>query len=206
LSLALILAALTFQADDGARLSTDDLPAYHRALESSDQPAEPAGFRDLWEHPDSYRDRRVRVEGELARRFAQPAFGAFPPLVESWIVTPGDNPICLVYPETVTSIPIGRKIRFDGTFLRTIRYGGGDAPRLAPLVVGGEPPSIVPEESRADGSSVRLPSWVYWSAALIVVASLALLLAWLHLQGPGPSRRIDHGPVEFEDGEGGPIP
>lgn len=189
------LAVLTFSLIglpvDDARLSTADLPAYLDALESSDQRAEPVGFRDLWEHPDRYRGHRVRVRGAIVRRFAQPAFGAFPPLTELWLRTPEDNPICLVYPtpSDVENAPVkvGGRVVFEGTFLRRIRYQGGDGPRLAPLVVGGSPPHRIGKLEKAT-ETVRLPRWAYWTAGVSVMACLGLLMAWLHLQRPMPVR------------------
>jgi hypothetical protein len=199
-----LLLLVAWQAEDGARLSTSDLPAYLEALEAKGE-AEPVTFRDLWDRPGSHRGRRVRVEGRLARRFAQPAFGAFPPLVEAWIITPGDNPICLVYPEGGGGPPLGATVAFSGTYLRRVRYPGGDAERLAPLIVGGGRPSAVSKPRARADSAVRLPSWVYWSACLAVVASLALLVAWLQIQGgEGRSGRpIPPTRVEFEEDDGG---
>ena len=58
------------------------------------------GFRELWDHPETYRGRRVQVEGRVVRRFRQGAFGTFPPLDEVWAVSPAGDPFCLVFPAT----------------------------------------------------------------------------------------------------------
>ncbi len=194
--LVVVLSAST----DNTRLTTTDLPAYRKALEASEQEVKPVRFRDLWDHPELYQGHRVEVHGVVVRRFAQPAFGAFPPLTELWLRTPGDNPICLVYPtsereERSTARP-GQSVAFTGTFLRRLRYEGGDGPRLAPLVVGGSPPRLLRPPAKEVGS-VQLPSWLYWTAGVSVVASLALLMAWLQIQARTPTSRPPRGATNF---------
>lgn len=195
-----LAAVLVAQVDDGSRLSSADLPAYRRALEPASGPAEPAGFRDLWARPEAYQGRRVRVEGRVVRRFAQPPFGEFPALTELWVVTPDNNPLCLVYPTPdVEHDHLGTTVTFTGTSLRRILYQGGDAPRLAPLIVGGRPPEPSGRAEPVDATAFRLPTWAYWTSGAALAAGLAFLAAWLQMRRPTP-RRPPGGGVEFEDG------
>jgi hypothetical protein len=193
---------------DEPRLALSDLAAYRAALEG--KPAEPAAsvtFRDLWDHPESHEGHRVRVEGRVARRFRQGAIGAFPPLVEMWITSAAGDPICLVFPEkgaAVADPPLGSSVRFEGTFLRRIRYNGGDSPRLAPWIVGDHPPVVVAlARSNAGGmSSKPFQGSRFWFDATLGVGAVAVVLFILfrqHLQRP-PARRLDHDPPpEFTD-------
>lgn len=180
---ALLALAVAPPTDDGSRLGASDLPAYLDALRPSNGPASPVGFRDLWDHPERHRGRLVRVEGRVVRRFAQPAVGAFPALTEVWLRTPGDNPICLVYPTPPRDdLRAGAPVAFAGTFLRRLRYDGGDGPRLAPLVVGGSPP----EPSRSRTAPTGPPAWAFWAGGVAAAAALAAVMAWVHLRRPGP--------------------
>lgn len=163
-------------AEPDDRIGLADLAAYRSALSgrATADDARPAGpparvaFRDLWEHPETYRGRRVTVVGRLERTFRQGAVGSFPPMAESWIFSSSGDPLCLVYPQpeaprpdgatggssptpgdhqgrAATNAPSkmpgpGRMVRFTGTFLKTVRYAAGDGERLAPLIVGDRPP------------------------------------------------------------------
>ena len=83
-----------------------DLPAEHAALAGkatidgprAADPPRPVTFRDLWDHPDDWRGRRVTVRGTVARVFRQGAVGSFPPLVEGWLSTPEGDLFCVVFP------------------------------------------------------------------------------------------------------------
>jgi hypothetical protein len=176
-------AACAFEQDSGPdpaqddRLSLTDLPGYRAALsgrptaddaQSSDPPAR-VGFRDLWDHSESLKGRRVTVQGQVARVFRQGPVGSFPPLAEVWITSPAGDPFCLVFPQggsiargdprpdvrtTEPAVPKpGRMIRFTGTFLKVVRYAAGDGDRLAPLVVGDRPPQRAPVEAGPDRTS-----------------------------------------------------
>lgn len=187
---------------DEPGLALSDLAAYRAALEG--KPAEPVAvvtFRDLWDHPESHEGHRVRVEGRVARRFRQGTFGAFPPLVEMWITAPAGDPFCLVFPEkdaADTDPPLGSSVRFEGTFLRRIRYEAGDAPRLAPWIVGDRPPAVVaPARSTASGmASKPFQGSRFWLDAALGVGAAVVVLLFLvrqHLLRP-TIRRLDHDP------------
>ena len=135
LTLTLLLGSGVASGDDSP-LTLADLEAYRLALASKpDGPATPVKFRDLWDRPEAYLGRVVKVEGRVARLFRQGRFGEFPPLVEVWVVSPVGDPFCLVFPlvEGRASPEIGASVRFSGTFVKRIKYQGGDAARVAPL-------------------------------------------------------------------------
>src|SRR5262249_34499652 len=135
----------------------------------------PVGFRDLWDRATSYRGRAVRVEGRVGRRFRQPAVGRFPPLTELWLTSPQGDPIDLAFatpgPGRDSAEP-GDRVRFEGTFLRLVRYAGADGTRLAPLIVGPRPPTRLERGPRATGSAWpdRAGSALDWAFGLAVAA------------------------------------
>jgi len=215
--LAALLAARPAPAGDD-RLNLADLAAYRKAIAGAPPgPAAAASFRQLWDHPEAYQGRKVRVSGRVVRRFRQGAFGTFPPLVESWAVTPAGDPFCLVYPAAeagAASKPArldlaapGAVVDFEGTFLRLIRYQGGDADRLAPLVVGDRPPTpsrtnpaptAPPAAPPAGGDRLDV------MLALMAVGLVVLALARRHLGVPpradrSPGTEPDPPPI-FLDG------
>ena len=89
------------------RLGLADLPAEHAALAGkatidgpeAHAPPQTVTFRDLWNHPETWRGRRVRVQGTIARVFRQGAVGSFPPLAEAWLSTPEGDLLCVVFPQ-----------------------------------------------------------------------------------------------------------
>ena len=191
----------------GARASADepsltlaDLPAYQAALSAKATiPPARVGFRDLWERPERYRGRPVRVEGSLVRQFRQAAFGTFPPLVEAWAVSPAGDPFCLVFPDSASRATpaLGTRVRFVGTFLKQVRYQGGDGPRLAPLIVGAGPPVASAKPPAAPRPARRYGSTLDWTAGLLVAGFVALLVARMHLNKPvarTPGRAMDPPP------------
>jgi hypothetical protein len=201
---AVAIAALGLSrafADNGA-LSLADLPEYARALRGQPEhegPAVSASFRDLWDQPDRYRGRRVKVEGRVARRFRQAAVGDFPPLEEVWITSPAGDPLCLVCPAPSGRPPTssGALVRFEGTFLRRIEYPGGDATRLAPLIVGDQPPAIVGTPAPAPSRPHR-ESWIDWGVGLAIAALVALVLWRQHARKPPRRASPEAGPEFLE--------
>ena len=189
----LLLAAILATIDDG-RLALGDLAAYRDALEIKMPDSVPAvTFRDLWAHPDRYQGRPVRVEARVVRRFRRESVGRLPPLAEVWAVEPSGDPLCLVFPDAdgSASLAVGRTIRFAGTYLKRVRYRGGDADRLAPLIVGPSPPTPLADSDRR---SLDL--------ALGVGAAFAVMLMLSRRALSRPIRRpVPTGPApEFVDG------
>lgn len=199
LVLATLLAAA--QAEDDGPIGLADLAAEHAAATGRDASTEPpkaVGFRALWDHPDAWRGRRVIVRGRVARVFRQAAFGNFPPLVEAWIEEPPGNLFCAVFKPDggdARTVAAGASVAFTGTFLRRLRYAADDGDRLAPLIVGPEPPRI---EERAPSQSLEFrpdaPASAWsdstWGVGLFVgLAMVAALLAWRTLSRPAPIRR-----------------
>lgn len=163
-------------ARDDQELSLADLAAYRAALDGRPGgEAVPVTFRALWERPEQYQGRRVRVEGRLVRRFRQGAFGTFPPLVEAWAVSPAGDPLCLVYPDPAPTAdpPAGASVGFEGVFLRQVKYTGGDTARLAPLIVGDHAPT---SEAATTGRPPQAPAWTGFSTVDWTLGAGAALL------------------------------
>jgi hypothetical protein len=215
-------------AEPANELNLADLAAYRAALSgkattdharASDPPVQ-VSFRDLWNHSEAFRGRRVQVQGRVERIFRQGPIGSFPSLAEIWIAAPTGDPFCLVLPQesgtgrlpasdhdpqrraTPQQVPkLGQMIRFTGTFLKTIRYAAGDGARLAPLVVGNQPPLLVREGTKANGVSsysVAQPvnRWAGLPASSLLGLALAILaagvLASRHLHLPSRQRKNQH--------------
>ena len=198
LSIVLSLVAAGPIEVDGSSLGLADLPAYRNALEAGpEDSAEPVTFRDLWDDPDRFEGQRVRVVGRVVRRFHQPAVGTYPALAEVWARDDQGNLLCLVHPEgedRADSAP-GRTIRFEGTYLKRLRYPGGDADRLAPLIVGHRPPApTTPASPVAEpGRAASRASEVDWTFGLLMAGAVVVVLAVKHLRRP-PARPVDVGP------------
>lgn len=161
-------------------VSVADYSDYAQALRSRPEPdAQPATFAELWRRPAAFRGKPVIVAGCLERRFRQPAIGDFPALTEAWVVDAAGNPLCLVYPSSSREVQAGARVQFVGTFLRTIRFGGQDADRLAPLLVGPRPPEVsslpeAMEEARWEDSD--------WILGLALAGLVVVILATQHLR------------------------
>ena len=210
----LVQPAQSGSDDLETRLGLADLAAYRAALSGkataddahTSEPVRPVTFHDLWDHPETWRGRRVQVQGKIARIFRQDAVGGFPPLAEAWLSTPEGDLFCTVFP--TAGVPdLGQQVTFTGRFLRTIRYAGSDQPRLAPWIVGDRPPSSVastPPASepaaaafRAIGASPepgpewerqvgrRFESWspAAWMLGIALGLAGAGVLAWQHVAG-----------------------
>jgi hypothetical protein len=175
----LCAAAVDDAAETISQLTLADLAAYRAALsgkatadsaESTDPPVKLV-FRDLWEHSDRYRGRRVTVDGRVSRIFRQGPVGQFPALAEIWINSSVGDPFCVVVPQGKDTKPStaavanpavdralrpflgpGTNVRITGTFLKMLRYTAGDAARVAPLIVGDQAPVIVPGTNQTVGA------------------------------------------------------
>ncbi|OJW13708.1 MAG: hypothetical protein BGO49_29735 [Planctomycetales bacterium 71-10] len=202
----MLLGARPSPAQDDAALGLGDLAAEHDALSGKGDGASPvsATFRDLWDRPDEFRGRRVRVVGRVVRTFRQDAVGSFPALVEAWIEQPPGDLLCLVFPAPTRGADSwkGATVQFVGVSLRRVRYKA-EGERLAPLIVGPEAPTI--EEPAPTAMPESPPEG--WSGPMAVVGLLAgmvaisALLAWRTLAAPSHrgararGRRIDAGPA-----------
>ncbi len=206
LTLGTLLAST--RADDSA-VSIADLAGYRAALAAKADPstAAPVTFRELWDHPEAHQGRPVRLEGRVARLFRQASVGKFPPLAEAWVTSPVGDPTCVVFPtEAGRAIPKpGDQVRFVGTFLRRITYRGADTDRVAPLVVGPEPPSVLDPAPASSGEGLGaifggryLGDW-----GIGLVASLGVLWVLLrrHLSRPLDPIQPVGLPPKFHDGD-----
>lgn len=202
----MLLGARPSPGQDDAALGLGDLAAEHDALSGRGDGAPPvsATFRDLWDRPDEFRGRRVRVVGRVVRTFRQDAVGSFPALVEAWIEQPPGDLLCLVFPAPTREVDSwrGAAVQFVGVSLRRVRYQA-EGERLAPLIVGPEAPTI---EEPAPAAMPESPP-AGWSGPMAVVGLLAgmvaisALLVWRTLAAPFPrgararGRGIEAGPA-----------
>lgn len=144
----------------GSPLTIADLDAYLGALhgDTNTEPAERVSFRDLWNRPDDYQGKRVEIEASIEQIFEQKAIGAFPDLIEIWGFSRVGDPFCLVYPRANESrrFERGTRVRFRGVFLKLLEYKARDSDRIAPLIVGAEPPTTVGNDASRNLRSTRL--------------------------------------------------
>jgi hypothetical protein len=211
--IAILLLSRSGWCDDlDSRLGLADLAAYRAALSGkatatdapAAEPVRPVSFRDLWDHPETWRGHRVQVRGKVARIFRQDAVGGFPALAEAWLSTPRGDLFCTVFP-TGTVPELGQEVAFSGTFLRMVRYAGDDQPRIAPWIVGDRPPLVNSERGTRNAEWNRgwleltagkpqSPSRLFesWSpAGWMLGTALGLagagVLAWQHVQSRRPA-------------------
>jgi len=188
-------------AEADGPLTIADLPAYRAALDhkTAQEPATRVSFRDLWERPDEFRGRRVAVSGRVVLVFHKGRVGQFPPLTEVWIFTEASDPFCLICPESIDKLATkpGGFVEFEGTSLRRVRYQSGDVDRLAPLIVGAQPPRIhqpAPKVSKPSDSP-------FDGLFLLVMAGIvALTLARGMLRRPRTGAIVADPPPMFHDG------
>ena len=206
IGLILVLLLVAAVRADDPPVSIADLAGYRVALAAPAAPrdATPATFRDLWEHPEGHQGRLVRVEGRLARLFRQPAVGQFPALAEGWITSPLGEPICAVFPTGAAVPATGAQVRFTGTFLRKITYAGGDAARVAPLIVGPQPPAVSGDDA---GGSTFGPIFggdhaADWGIGLAAALGVGWVLLRRHLTRPLPLAppTVEPAPVFLDGG------
>ena len=231
----------------GYRAALSGKPTADQAR-TSDPPVE-AKFKDLWDRPSVFQGRRVTIQGRVMRVFRQGPVGSFPALAEIWITSPSGDPFCVVcphpysteQPQSVSDITtgaartnncawpkraqvpdLGRNVRFTGTFLKMVRYAGGDGARLAPLIVGDRPP-VSPQSKTApeipsgdpgdfslasEGKGILGPAMrpAFWALALAVLAAGAAIVARWHMRAPvrpgtgsSSASAVPEPPLEFID-------
>lgn len=198
-ALAVLALGSAAPEDADGPLIPGDLAAYREALATpapGDAPA--VTFRDLWERPEEFREKLVRVRVRVARVFTQGASGDFPALMEVWGFDNARNPIALVAPIAAGEPPRpGAFYDFGGTFLKRLHYAGADAERSAPLIVGPEPPTPVAAPASPPGGPPDI-QWGAWLALLLALGA-ATLLAARHAARPIPRGRDAGPPPEFVD-------
>lgn len=164
-------------------VSLADLAAIHKAL-TGPPPGPPVVVNDraFWNEPERLSGKLVRVQGAVARRFRQPAIGAFPPLAELWLMTDSQNPICVLLPSDPSRDETTGPLVVEGVFLRLIRYPSPDGDRSAPLVVGRTVrPQAAPMLSEAVGASWRAGDWALAGVVALLVAGV---IGAQHLRRP----------------------
>ena len=150
-------------------------------------PAVRVVFKDLWNRPEAFRGRRVIVKGRVNGSFARGRSVIFPPWRKSGLlhrrrsVLPGRSAgrrrrqAC---PSTITTRGLqttpqdcqssAKWFEFTGTFLKMVRYSAGDGDRLAPLVVGDQPPVLVQRCRQGESARIQVPQVVVavtWAAS-----------------------------------------
>jgi hypothetical protein len=198
--LGAVAAALVFLAASGRSPARDDAPlglgdlaAEHDALTGKGDAAPPvvASFRDLWERPDEFRGRRVRVAGRVVRTFRQDAVGGFPALIEAWIEQPPGDLLCVVFPAPTPAVDAwkGATVSFTGTYLRRVGYKA-EGNRLAPLIVGPDAPAVEkpapPEPPKSPPKGWPGPFAIV--GFIVAMAAVSSVLAWRTLAAPARRR------------------
>jgi hypothetical protein len=194
-SLMVVMGAAVGEAQEPA-LSYADLPRYRAALRGRpSSPAVRADFRSLWQEPGTFRDRPIIVEGRVEKRYHSAAAGDFPATTQLWIVDAHGNPFCTVFPATGNEVvPLGKTVRFIGTFLELIRYHGSEAVRRAPLIVGPQSPSVIENNVTFDRS-------LDWAVGGIAGMFVALILLSRHMRQPRRNYPAIGPPPEFVSSE-----
>lgn len=190
----LVFVASSATAQNDSPLGLTDLSAEHEALtdKGASTPPRPATFRDLWERPNEFCNRRVAITGRIVRSFRQDAVGSFPPLVESWIEQPPGDLLCIVFPAPPreTGVAAGASVTFTGTYLRRVRYKA-EGERLAPLIVGPAAPVVEKPAPPATKESPRndWPGPLATVGLFVGLATIGGLLAWRSLAMASSPRR-----------------
>ena len=110
---------------------------------------------------------------------------------------------------TVQKLPkLGQMVQFTGTFLKIVRFAAGDGTRLAPLIVGDQPPVRVRDVAKANGSrSTSTNDPGSWSAespgSWLLGLTLALRNGWSTRQEAFPrfSRGADRASEPAQEGD-----
>lgn len=143
----------------GSPLTIADLDAYLAALRDAakTEPARRVSFRDLWNRPADFQGKRVEIEASIEQIFEQKAIGQFPDLIEIWGFSRVGDPFCLVFPQASEQRRFGRgtRVRFRGVFLKLLEYKARDADRIAPLIVGADPPVRIAAGASPDRRATR---------------------------------------------------
>jgi hypothetical protein len=202
LALAMAMAIAPGEEETNGPLALGDLAAYRAALaQPTPADAPKVTFRDLWNRPESFLGRPVRVRVRVARVFAQPPVGEFPALMEAWGFDSGRNPIALVAPASATALPkVGAFHDFAGTFLKRVHYDdGADGKRSAPLLVGPSAPAPVIPPAKTDRPGRPGIQSGVWLALILGLFSASLIMA-RHAARPRPRVRGASGPApDFVD-------
>ncbi len=190
--LAADAAALAFVRDDTVFRSADQsawFQIWERLRAEADAGAKPSGrevtFAQIYSQPQSYRGRRVRMEGTIRRLQEVPAPSnaiGIDRYWQAWLEPAGGpaSPVVVYFLSLPAGTPTGMRVDMpaivDGVFFKRWAYQASDAIRLAPLLMATgprQPPRIV----SGRGTS-PLVGWALVSiAALVAATSLALRFA-----------------------------
>lgn len=138
---------------DRAPLKSREMHAYWKFIDwSRTQPLQElerramknVPFRELWEQPDDYRGKliRLRLHVRLIVKYEPNNQSDTQTVYEAWGWTDDSLsfPYVIVFPDAPEGMPLGRDIRaemvFTGYFLKIMTYTAFDHPRGAPLLVG----------------------------------------------------------------------
>lgn len=137
-----------------AVLNAREFPVEFFEKSAEDQPH--VQFANLWNHPDTYRGKVIKIEGRLVRLLkidkvsSELEARGVTHLYEGWIFgpTPKSIPYCVIFPNEAVdprdpskrlkpAEKMERHVTFTGYFIKKYRYRAGDGKDLdAPLLIG----------------------------------------------------------------------
>ncbi len=178
----------------GSPLTIADLDAYLAALRdpAKAEPARRVSFRDLWDRPADYQGKRVEIDASIEQIFEHKSIGKFPELIELWGFSRVGDPVCLVFPRSNPERRFGRGtlVRFRGVFLKLLEYKARDADRIAPLIVGADPPV----RASPDRTAKRRDENRFDHAFTAIAGGFTILFILIQLR-----RRSDRRPIPEND-------
>jgi hypothetical protein len=175
---------------DKTAIGLRDMAAYRMLLERAREtpPAELArkSRRDvlsyqIWERPEHYRGVPIHLLGTVLRVLTyETKLSPRGRLYEAWMVTSDSqrNPYVCVFEDAPKGFPIGdqlnERVVFNGSFLKLMRYQGGDSLRVSPLLVGriGWVPAAAP-----GGAASRKP--FLWMAVAVAIMFVITFFRWM---------------------------
>jgi hypothetical protein len=155
-----------------------------RARENKD-----ATFAKVFDDPDKYRGRVLRVKGTLARlrRVDSPEYlkvRGIPYLYEGWVFVAQGTPWCVIFPDLPRGVKVAEKlsqpVTLDGYFFKKLRYTAVKEDRYTLLVIGRT--LQVPSTPGGDRSGTILPLLALLGGlilgAVVLIGALVFGLNW----------------------------
>lgn len=188
-------------------LGKEEMPAYWRLMrwtlaqsfaDMERRSLPKVAFSQLWEQPEKYRGKLLRVRMHIVRVLEHPATSnsaGVKTVYEAWGGTDdsGSYPFSLVFPDLPEGMKVGPKVQeegvFVGYFLTNMRYTTAeDKPWAAPVLIGRMHalPRVTGNRGAQAGGNVV---WLLLAVGVLVVAGIA---AWRAVAArrrpPAPAR------------------